>query len=68
MMPCIGRNEWKRNMQWSNKTPTIPGWYWWRVDSSWPAHPVDLRAQNDLLDAQERGGEWAGPIEVPKEG
>lgn len=66
-------------MRWTFHKPTTPGWYWWRVDSTSEPEPVkvyrDRRDQqlyvyddgSDYL-LEKEIGQWAGPIEPPKEG
>ena len=60
-------------MTWTTDKPTVPGWYWYRPVGL-PMRPRELFDYNGRLFI--RGfewldnvttGEWAGPIETPKE-
>jgi hypothetical protein len=65
-------------MTWTTSKPTVPGWYWWRLSSS--GEPGVLKISQEHIDNKnvytfgtrillhsEMPGEWAGPLEVPKE-
>ena len=61
---------------WSKDRPTVAGWYWWRADHS----DTDIemcQVSEDCSHAQfiagewelgrVGGGEWAGPLPLPRE-
>ncbi len=64
--------------QWTNHTPSCPGWYWYkspgvsepqlllvdhgRIDTKLMA---DLGPPNNLVDVQRISGQWAGPLLPP---
>ena len=62
-------------MTWTSKKPTVPGWYWWRAIvygrlfsriyevELFDGH-LGIRAVNRVEFME---GDWAGPIEPPKE-
>ena len=68
------------SLTWTTEQPTKPGWYWWRDSEASEAQVVRVCvADDDVLGLRaetvnwdclvcECDGEWAGPIEEPKEG
>lgn len=66
---------------WTNEQPTVPGWYWWRETTNhepavlkvykfWVMPPhggkyVLATTSQHLVEYM--NGQWAGPIEEPKE-
>lgn len=63
-------------MTWTDKKPTVPGWYWWRFNPIRRAHVMEISRQhvaNDdvftvgtaVLFLDEVPGEWSGPIPLP---
>lgn len=51
-----------REVSWTDKQPTEPGWYWYRETSQNPTFMARVTGEMTVL-----GGQWAGPIEEPKE-
>lgn len=53
---------------WTRKKPTIPGWYWIRLENGWP---TIMRADQPEIDhpkvAFARAAEFAGPLPEPQE-
>jgi hypothetical protein len=63
-------------MRWTKKSPSTPGWYWWRLDKEYPAVIADIaivkgRAYDETCPTSEnipiyKVGYWYGPLKVPK--
>jgi hypothetical protein len=75
---------WKQQCQalrltWTHEKPTVPGWYWHRVQYQSNPEAYLSRVREVLEynvgglfvvgygDVQSMNGEWAGPIEQPEE-
>jgi hypothetical protein len=66
------------NLNWSTKTPTKPGWYWYRGESDRSITNVlyyidddgegPYIATSDDVTLNDLDGEWAGPVEPPLSG
>jgi len=60
-------------MIWTGEKPTVPGWYWWRehgvplVVELVHNMNMELMIEDDARHIGKLGGEWAGPLEPPKE-
>jgi hypothetical protein len=60
-------------MNWTTDKPTKPGWYWWRnlKDGMQPSMTLVDKDKGGLYAGGSYvsfiGGEWAGPLEPPKE-
>lgn len=61
-------------MEWTEKKPTQPGWYWWRAKHGYKAKLTQVMvnldeevfiAGTDALIIFNFVGEWAGPLEPP---
>ena len=73
-----GGGEAMSKLRWTKGVPTKPGWYWWRCEG-FTAHPIVVYVYHgrdelyvelpyaELKATLSVGGEWAGPIEKPKE-
>ena len=58
-------------MIWSSTTPTVPGWYWYRGETKLVLMlyvDAGFVVEQGAWHISEMHGEWAGPIEEPKEG
>lgn len=65
-------------LTWTSTKPTTPGWYWWRdAEENGPVIVQVFQPDKDAplfvehigwLDDEIMGGDWAGPLEPPKEG
>lgn len=57
-------------MTWTTAKPTVPGWYWWRVNPG-DEEIVEVGevevylSSGDRLKLDTAGGEWAGPLDPP---
>lgn len=51
-------------LTWTSKKPMVEGWYWWR------SHALDneviVRVPDSRYPLLKIGGQWAGPIPIPK--
>lgn len=47
-------------MNWTTKTPTEPGWYWWRKSIAYHAEIVKVIQCGGVF-----GGQWFGPLQEP---
>ena len=68
-------------MEWSNKEPTEPGWYWWRQIPGEPGEIMFVRlheagalwlcTSTNWIDAvsvlTKRGSQWSGPLQEPSD-
>ncbi len=61
-------------LNWTNKAPTTPGWYWYKKYKTWKAEIVLVEGVNeadnyyllfDGWDVKHHEGQWAGPIPEP---
>jgi hypothetical protein len=62
-------------MNWTRVRPTTAGWYWWRIDDTYPGVIIEVGTANDALAVwfprymahSDRMpiGEFAGPIQRP---
>jgi hypothetical protein len=63
-------------MTWTSNKPTKPGWYWWRKGRlcgvrevkywfTFNSHGLYMTGRGYV---QHLDGEWAGPLNPPKEG
>lgn len=68
------------SFRWKKKTPTRPGWYWFRTKKVGPQIVEIVEAEYRLLiqirhnypevsfvDLEGVGGQWAGPVPEPEE-
>jgi hypothetical protein len=56
---------------WTDELPVKDGWYWWRAsDEHSPEAKHVVKGLTDwggeMEEVRNIGGEWYGPIEVPK--
>lgn len=61
-----------RALRWTHEPPKVAGWYWWRWANFQEHICIQVRhglivehPRKQLRDAEEIGGEWAGPIPAP---
>ena len=73
--PDSAKREWNflpRALRWTTDQPKVAGWYWWRWAKFQEHTCIEVRdglivehPRKQLRDADEIGGEWAGPIPPP---
>lgn len=71
---CKGCPERRPGLEWTTEPPTVPGWYWWRWHKGAEAIPLEVREgliveypRRTLRAVADIGGQWAGPIPMPKD-
>lgn len=71
---CKGCPERRPGLAWTTEPPTVPGWYWWRWHKGAEAIPLEVREgliveypRRTLRAVADIGGQWAGPIPMPKD-
>ena len=80
IVAAMREHEAALTLTWTTEKPIVPGWYWWRYggcDRIRYVHSVD-HVQPAILrvecpdgwyeDIHNVDGEWAGPVQMPKEG
>ena len=67
-------NSLPRALMWGEEPPKAAGWYWWRWAKYQQKVCIEVRdglivehPRKQLRDADEIGGQWAGPIAPPRE-
>ena len=57
-----------QRLTWTPTKPTAPGWYWWRFSTDSPERTTEVRYVSErMIMTRTTLGEWAGPLEPPKE-
>ena len=52
-------------MTWTTEKPKVPGWYWWYGGED--TEKCICYVEQEDIDRGKLYGQWAGPIEPPKE-